>query len=130
MRKTHKVQAYYPVMTGGKPNSVYCRHFIHSQESQGLWATIRDLSQKEILTNDAAEKQQSLYITIGYNPAVLKHWRELILIDEQGTTYKIKTKPDEFSYERRDIRIAAYAFVDNSAYTGADIYDGDKSTKG
>ncbi len=123
--KTHKVRAYYSVRAGEKPNAVFSRHFVHSRASQGLWADIRDLSQKEMLANGAAEKQQSLYITLGYNPAVLDKWQELIFIDEQGKTYKAKTKPDEFNYDRRDIRITAYAFVDNSTYTGADIYDGD-----
>ena len=84
---------------------------------------MRDLSQKEILAAGAAEKQYSLYITIGYNPKVIQRWEELILLDEQGNTYKIKTKPDEFNYGRGDIRIAAYAFTDNLVYTGADTYD-------
>lgn len=127
--KTHKVKAYYPVTTGQKPNAVLSRHYIHTQASQGLWAEIRDLSQKETLANGAAEKQQIVYITIGYNPAVLANWQDLILVDEQGKTYRIKTKPDEFNYARKDIRITAYAFVDNSTYTtGADIYDGDEHT--
>lgn len=123
--KTHKIRAYYPIKAGEKPNQVLSRRFIHSEKSGGLWADTRDLSQKEMLANAATEKQRSLYITVGYNPAVLDNWRELILIDEQGATYKIKTKPDEFNYDRRDIRITAYAFTDNSAYTGADSYDGD-----
>lgn len=122
--KTHKIRAYYCERTGEKPNTVLSRHFIHSERSGGLWAEVRDLSQKEMLAADAAEKQYSLYFTIGYNPSVLAHWEELILLDEQGKTYKIKTKPDEFKYDRADIRIAAYAFTDNNAYTGVDTYDG------
>lgn len=123
MGKVHKVQAYYTEDIGKKPNAVLSRHFIHSKYSGGLWAEVRDLSQKEILAAGAAEKQYSLYITIGYNPKVIQRWEELILLDEQGNTYKIKTKPDEFNYGRGDIRIAAYAFTDNLVYTGADTYD-------
>ena len=49
MGKVHKVQAYYTEDIGKKPNAVLSRHFIHSKYSGGLWAEVRDLSQKEIL---------------------------------------------------------------------------------
>lgn len=121
--KNHKIRLFYPVVSGSKPNATTTRHFIHSKASEGLWAEIRDLSQKEILANEAVGKQSSIYITVGFNPAVLERWEELIIIDEQQRTYRMKTKPDEFDYSKRDIRIAAYEFKDTTVYTEGDVYD-------
>lgn len=121
--KTHKVRFFYPVASGSKPNTTTTRHFIHSEASRGLWAEIRDLSQKEILANEAVGKQSSIYITVGFNPTVLERWEELIIIDERQRTYRMKTKPDEFDYSKRDIRIAAYEFKDTTVYAEGDVYD-------
>lgn len=121
--KNQKIKAFYTVASGAKPNQLLRRHYIHSSESLGLWAEIRDLSQKEVLANEAVGKQIGVYITVGYNPALLERWAELTLIDERGTSYRIKAKPDEFDYAKRDIRIAAYAYEDTAVYSGSDVYD-------
>lgn len=124
--KTHKVKAFFAISSGDKPNRVLKRQFLHSEKSKGFWAEIRDLSQKELLSNASTEKQEVIYITIGYNPAVLEHWQDLIFIDEHGKYYRAKTKPDEFNYSKGDMRITAYAFEDNANYA-EDIY-ADKSS--
>ena len=121
--KNHKIKAFYPVASKNKPAVTYTRHYIHSKASAGLWTEQRDLSQRELMANGSTEKQVVKYFTICYNASVLAHWEDLILVDEEGKTYRIKTKPDEFDYGRRDIRIAAYEFRDNTVYTGVDVYD-------
>lgn len=121
--KNHKIKAFYPVASKTKPSATYTRHYIHSKASAGLWAEQRDLSQRELMANGSTEKQVVKYFTICYNASVLAHWEDLILVDEAGKTYRIKTKPDEFDYAKKDIRIAAYEFRDNTVYTGVDVYD-------
>lgn len=122
--KQHKIKAFYVETSGQRPNVLSRRHYIHSQDSQGLWAEVRDLSQKEILANTAVGHQASVYITVGYNPTLIEKWEELIFVDERGTTYKAKNKPDEFNYSKQDIRITALAFTDTTVYNEeGDVYD-------
>ena len=53
---------------------------------------------------------------------VLEKWEKLVFIDEQDRTYKLKTKPDEYEYEKTDLKLVAYAFKDETTY-GGDVYD-------
>lgn len=121
--KGKKVRCYYAETTASeKPVKICRRHFIHSAESKGLWAHIRDLTATEKTVNDAVGHSVSVQIIIGYNPNVLEKWEKLIFIDEQNRTYKLKTKPDEYEYEKTDLKLVAYAFKDETAY-GGDVYD-------
>lgn len=121
--KNRKFKFYFCESVGKKPNLTYRRHFIHNKESCGFWAERRDLSRSEILANNAAGIKTALLITIGYNPAVLEMFHDLIIEDEYGKTYKIKNKPDEYNYSKGDIKIEAYEYKDNTVYGEDDIYE-------
>ena len=56
-------------------------------------------------------------------PKILSMWEKLTLVDEQGRTYTIKEKPDEFDYTKQDIKIVAYEFKDERTYQGGDTYE-------
>ena len=122
MMKQHKLRFYYAESSGTKPNQTFVRHFIHSQSSCGFWADIRDLSRKELVANNATTESVSKIIVVGYNPAILERYADLIVIDEATKTYRIKTKPDEFNYSKCDLKIEIYEFTDNRVY-GGDVYD-------
>lgn len=125
--KQHKFKFYYTEKTGTKPNETITRHFIHSKESCGLWAEVRDLSRKELVANNATGQQNTKIITVGYNPRILELYTDLIVLDEQGKTYRIKNKPDEFNYSKCDIKIEITEFQSNENYGGEDVYDNPKS---
>lgn len=120
--KQRKVRCYYTDTTREKPNKTMVRYFIHSADSGGFWANIRDLSQAERQSNDAVAHKAALRITIGYNERVLEMWDRLTVMDERGRTYRIADKPDEYDYSRGDIKFTALLYVDNNVY-GGDAYD-------
>lgn len=123
-RKNQKLRAYYATTSGTKPNLVYARHFIHSKASQGLWASVRDLSAHEQLTNGSTEEQHVKIITIGHNATVLEHYKDLVFVNDQGTQFRAKTAPDAYFEDgKHDLRITAYVIHDTNNYTGADVYD-------
>lgn len=123
-RKNQKLRAYYATKTGVKPNFVYARHFIHSQESNGLWASVRDLSARESLTNDSTEEQHVKIITIGYNEKVLSLYKTLIFENDYGVKYRAKAAPDAYFEDcKSDLRITAYVINDTNNYAGEDVYE-------
>ncbi len=126
--KIHKFKFYFCETSGEKPNLIHRRHFLHSKKSCGFWAEVRDLSRKENSANNATGEEVILLITIGYNPAILQAFHDLIIEDEHGNTYKIKNKPDEFNYSKCDIKIEAYRYKDNTVYSEDDIYENNEAT--
>ena len=123
-RKNQKLRAYYATTSGTKPNLVYARHYIHSQESQGPWASVRSLSAREMTTNDSTEEQRVKLITIGYNPIVLARYKDIVFVSDSGTQYRAKSEPDAyFEDTKSDMRITAYVIHDVNCYTGEDTYE-------
>lgn len=122
VHKTQKIQCYYATALRDKPNKVYVRHYIHSRNSGGLWANIRDLMQKEKLNNEAVGQEVVVKVTIGYNSKFIENWEKIIVVDKNGNTYKLKEKPDEFEYNKSDIKFNAYLFREEHDYE-EDIYD-------
>lgn len=120
--KNEKIRCFYADVVRVKPNRAIARNFIHTRQSFGFWAHIRDLSQRERSANDAVGHQTVVQIIVGYNPRIIELWEKLVIIDERGTTYKIKEKPDEYEYTKGDIKIIAYAFRDDTVY-GEDVYE-------
>lgn len=121
--KNQKIRAFYTIEQRTKPTKRLTRHFIHSEASGGFWAYIRDLSQRERMSNEAIGQQTAVRIVIGFNQKVLTFWERLTIIDERGNTYIIKEKPDEYDYSKKDIKITGYAFNDGNVYEGEDEYD-------
>ncbi|MGN0817483.1 MAG: head-tail adaptor protein [Christensenellaceae bacterium] len=121
--KGKKIRCFYAETVREKPTKTHTRHFIHSKDSGGFWAHIRDLSQREKLANESVGHQTVVQIIVGYNPKILDMWERLTIIDEKGVSYTIREKPDEFEYAKEDLKITAYAFRDEKDYT-EDTYDG------
>lgn len=123
-RKNDKIKCFYPVKRREKPNVITVRHFIHSKSSGGLWAFVRDLSQQERQANEAVGHSHAVVITVGYNPKLLASWEKIIIVDKKGVSYKLKEKPDEFTYQNTDLKFTAYAFKDEDVYNAeADEYE-------
>lgn len=120
--KGQKIRAFYTEERREKPEKKLTRHFIHSEASGGFWAHIRDFSQKERTANEAVGHETVVKMRIGYNERFLDLWEKLTIIDERGQTYTLKEKPDEFDYDKGDIKFMAYAFRDGNVYEG-DVYD-------
>lgn len=122
--KNQKLKVYYATTSGTKPNLVYARHYIHTKESQGLWASVRDLSARELLGNEAIAQQRIKLITIGHNPIVLSRYSDLVFVNDAGDQYRAKAAPDAyFEDTKSDIRITAYLIHDTNNYTGEDVYE-------
>lgn len=123
MVKGRKIRCFFTSTVKTKPNITLTRNFIHSQESGGFWAAVRDLSMKERLTNDAVGHDTVVTFVVGFNPKILSRWEELTILDEYDNSYKIREKPDEYDYTKSDLKIVAYKFRDDQIYGGADTYD-------
>lgn len=121
--KNEKIRCFYPETVRQKPVERVTRHFIHSEKSGGYWAAVRDATQAEKLANDAIGHETVVHITVGYNPKILQLWDALVLIDQRGASYRIKGKPDEYTYQKEDLKIIAYQFKDTKTYEGGDKYD-------
>ncbi len=123
--KNHKIKAFYvdTIQVGkAKANKVTVKHYIHTQASNGFWCAIRDFSLKEKLGNEAVASEDAVQITIGNIQTIIEKWPDLILEDLAGNHYRIKAKPDEFYYDKGDIKLLAYRYVDTNEYGGT-IYD-------
>lgn len=123
MVKNKKLKCFYVETTKAKPLQILARRYIHSRASGGFWCSVRDISQKERLANSAVGHETIVNFIVGYNPKILSMWEKLTLVDEQGRTYNIKEKPDEFDYTKQDIKIVAYEFKDERTYQGGDTYE-------
>lgn len=121
--KNKKLKCFYVETTKAKPLQILARRYIHSQASGGFWCSVRDLSQKERLANEAVGHETVVTFIVGFNLKILQMWEKLTLVDEQGRTYTIKEKPDEFDYTKQDIKIRAYEFKDERTYQGGDTYE-------
>lgn len=120
--KDKKIKCFYPEIVRAKPSKRILKHFIHSKASGGLWCNIRDLSQRERMSNASVGRQTVICIKVGYNPKLIELWEQIVILDEKGKSYNIKEKPDEYYYDKGDIKITAYAFRDENLYEG-EIYD-------
>ncbi len=120
--KNQKIRCFFVECYREKPNKLLVRHFIHSKGSGGLWAHIRDLMQRERLANEAVGHEIAVSVQIGYNAEFLRMWESMIIIDERGRTYRLKEKPDEYAYDKGDIKFIAYAFHDGNVYE-EDVYE-------
>ena len=123
MVKNKKLKCFYVETTKAKPLQILAGRYIHSRASGGFWCSVRDISQKERLANSAVGHETIVNFVVGYNPKILQMWEKLTLVDEQGRTYIIKEKPDEFDYTKQDIKIVAYEFKDERTYQGGDTYE-------
>ena len=123
MVKNKKLKCFYVETTKAKPLQILARRYIHSRASGGFWCSVRDISQKERLANSAVGHETIVNFIVGYNPKILSMWEKLTLVDEQGRTYTIKEKTDEFDYTKQDIKIVAYEFKDERTYQGGDTYE-------
>lgn len=99
------------------------RHFIH-KKGKGLWAYMRDLSQKEIVSNVSVSIFNNIIFKVNHNQKLLDVFaeeRQLIIL-HNGLSYNMTTKPDQFEYRKGDMTITAELFIDKNVYTG-DIYE-------
>lgn len=102
--KPHKIKAYYYDETiCPKPlPPLKTRVYIHGKS--GFWAYVRDLSQAEIVANTTVDIKINLEITVNYNPEILKLYSDL-WIEFNKTTYKLQSKPDEYNYNKGDMKL-------------------------
>lgn len=116
--KNRKIKIFYPVETRSKPSVVINKRYIHSEASHGLWCYMLDQKLGERLNDDTVGREICVTMIVGYNSSIVELWEKLI-IEYDSKTYKIKTKPDEYEYNKSDLKILAYEFNDDREYGGA-----------
>ena len=78
------------------------KKYIHSEESNGLWAHVRHLSQDEQLRAKAVQSNECVQFTFAYSPKITTD----LTLEFNDRTYKI-VSIDPFEYNRTDLVVKA-----------------------
>ena len=80
---------------------VKVKHYLH-EDGSGIWAYVRDLSEKEKFAALAVNVDQSIVFKITYNRKLTHD----IMFEFEGDTYK-KASTDHFEFNKTDLVIRA-----------------------
>ena len=78
------------------------KHYLHDEDSGGIWAYVRDLTEREKFAALAVNVEQSIVFKITYN----KKLTDDIMFEFNGDTYK-KASADHFEFNKTDLVIRA-----------------------
>ena len=81
---------------------VVVKTYIHSKESGGLWAFVRELSENERFSAKAVQVEETTQFKIVYNPKITTE----LYIEFGGKTYDI-VSIDKFEFNKTDLVIRA-----------------------
>lgn len=90
--KTKKIDNYEQVV----------KTYIHSKESGGIWAYVRELSENERFSARAVQVEETTQFKIVYNPKLTTE----LYIEFAGKTYEI-VSIDKFEFNKTDVVIRA-----------------------
>ena len=100
--KDKKVQVF-GIKTAVKDGyEVVVKTYIHSKESGGLWAFVRELSENERFSAKAVQVEETTQFKIVYNPKITTE----LYIEFGGKTYDI-VSIDKFEFNKTDLVIRA-----------------------
>jgi len=78
------------------------KKYVHSEESGGLWAYVRHLSEKERYIANAMQNDEDIVIEVAFNPKITTD----LMIEFGDKTYKI-VSIDPFEFNKTDLVIRA-----------------------
>lgn len=100
--KDKKVQVF-DIKTAVKDGyEVVVKTYIHSKESGGLWAFVRELSENERFSAKAVQVEETTQFKIVYNPKITTE----LYVEFGGKTYDI-VSIDKFEFNKTDLVIRA-----------------------
>lgn len=100
--KDKKVQVFGIKITVKDGYEVVVKTYIHSKESGGLWAFVRELSENERFSAKAVQVEETTQFKIVYNPKITTE----LYIEFGGKTYDI-VSIDKFEFNKTDLVIRA-----------------------
>ena len=100
--KDKKVRAYNGVIRSVWGFERVFKHYIHSEESGGLWAYARQLSERERYTANAMQIDEDTLFEITHSPKITTD----LFLEFNDKTYKI-VSIDPFEYNKTDLVIRA-----------------------
>lgn len=78
------------------------KNYIHSEESGGLWAYVRHLSEREIFTAKSVQMEETIHFRIAYSPKLTSD----LLLEFGNKTYQI-VSIDPYEFNKTDLVIKA-----------------------
>lgn len=100
--KDKKIQVF-GIKTAVKDGyEVVVKTYIHSKESGGLWAFVRELSENERFSAKAVQVEETTQFKIVYNPKITTE----LYVEFGGKTYDI-VSIDKFEFNKTDLVIGA-----------------------
>lgn len=78
------------------------KNYIHSKESGGIWAYVRELSENERFSAKSVQVEETIQFKIVYNPKILSEF----FIEFAGKTYEI-VSIDKYEFNKTDLVIRA-----------------------
>lgn len=100
--KDKKIQVF-SIKTAVKDGyEVVVKTYIHSKESGGLWAFVRELSENERFSAKAVQVEETTQFKIVYNPKITTE----LYVEFGGKTYDI-VSIDKFEFNKTDLVIRA-----------------------
>ena len=78
------------------------KNYIHSEESGGIWAYVRELSENERFSAKSAQVEETIQFKIVYNPKIINE----LFIEFDGKTYEI-VSIDKFEFNKTDLVVRA-----------------------
>lgn len=78
------------------------KNYIHSEESGGIWAYVRELSENERFSAKAVQVEETIQFKIVYSPKIISE----LFIEFAGKTYEI-VSIDKYEFNKTDLVIRA-----------------------
>jgi len=76
--------------------------YCHTEESGGVWAYVRHLSQGEVMRARQVQSNQVLQVIVSYNPKITTD----LYLEFSGKTYKV-VSVDSYEFNKTDLEIRA-----------------------
>ena len=96
--KDKKVRAFEAVVRTVWGFERVFKRYIHSEESAGLWAYVRHLSERERQVANAMQNDEDIQFEIVYNPKITTD----LMLEFNNKTYKV-VSVDPFEYNKTDL---------------------------
>ncbi len=100
--KDKKVQVFGIKTVVKDGYEVVVKTYIHSKESGGLWAFVRELSENERFSAKAVQVEETTQFKIVYNPKITTE----LYVEFGGKTYDI-VSIDKYEFNKTDLVIRA-----------------------
>jgi len=100
--KDKKVKAFNATVQAVWGFERVCKKYIHSEESGGLWAYVRQLSERERETAMAIQHDEDILFEISYSPKITIG----LFLEFNDKTFKVASV-DPYEYNKTDLIVKA-----------------------